>query len=306
MEKIAIIGAGKIAYSLTDALVRADLKPSAVISRTPESAKKLAQHFQIETFGNDYSLLGNSFHTFFICVNNDSIKNAGDTLSELDLDFTSSVFVHMSGSVPSHELQSVVHKGGGYGAVHILQSFPTKDVIDINGSYCVVDSPFDDVNDTLNRLAARLGLNPVGIKSEMKSIYHTAAVFSSNFINAVLRGGEKLFGLTLDEKQTGGAAINYEQVFDPIIKQTLKNIRTHGTVNSLSGPVERNDIRTIKDHIARLCHHLDLNDRENKYIIISYLANSLMLTRMAAMKTGADLSAIEEYLYHELNLLTKK
>jgi predicted short-subunit dehydrogenase-like oxidoreductase (DUF2520 family) len=232
---------------------------------------------------------------------------AGETLSELDLDFTSSVFVHMSGSVPSHELESVVHKGGGCGSVHILQSFPTKDIIDISGSYCVVDTPFDDVKETLIGLAGRLRLNPVGIKSEMKSIYHTAAVFSSNFINAVLRGGEKLFGLSLDEnRRTAGSAINYEQVFDPIIKQTLKNISAHGTVNSLSGPVERNDIQTIKDHIARLSHHLDMNDRENKYIIISYLANSLLLTRMAAMKTGADLSAIEEYLYHELNLLTKK
>lgn len=306
MEKVAIIGAGKIAYSLTGALVKAGLKPAAVISRTGEAAEKLAEKFEIESAGSDFALLDSAFHTFFICVNNDSIKGVAELLSSLDLDFTSSVFIHMSGSVPSHELESVVHKGGGYGSVHILQSFPTKEVISIEGCFCVVDTPFDDVRATLNRLASMMKLNPVDIRSDMKTIYHTAAVFSSNFINAVLRGGEKLFSLSLEKEGGAGQNVNYEQVFDPIIEQTLRNIRKHGAVMSLSGPVERNDIQTIRDHLARLTHHLDMNNREDKYIIISYLANSLLLTRMAAQKTGADLSGIEEFLYHELNQLTKK
>ena len=50
----------------------------------------------------------------------------------------------------------------------------------------------------------------------------------------------------------------------PLIEFNLKNIKDNGIINSLTGPVERGDLNTIKGH----CNALNKEDR-NLYELLS-------------------------------------
>src|SRR5690606_24860439 len=96
-SEIAIIGAGKIAYSLTSALVNYGYKVGCIISRNKKSAKSLADKFNITSYSDNLNSLSKKIKIFFLTVPDSEIKNTADELSRLDFDFKTSLFIHVSG-----------------------------------------------------------------------------------------------------------------------------------------------------------------------------------------------------------------
>ena len=41
-------------------------------------------------------------------------------------------------------------------------------------------------------------------------------------------------------------------IYEPLILRTLKNVEAYGPIKSLTGPIERNDIVTVKMHMNEL------------------------------------------------------
>ena len=84
-------------------------------------------------------------------------------------------------------------------------------------------------------------------------------------------------------------------------------MKVKGVVNALSGPVERNDIKTINAHISSLKKNGSRKTETgetDKLIYISYLAQSLVLAKIAEEKTGNN-SEGEELKYCIVNELKK-
>ncbi len=304
-EKISIIGAGKIAFSISSALCEINLPPQIVISKNILSAKNLAKKFNIIYYSSDYfTLLQNisnkniSPNFFILSVPDSEIKNVSNELSNLNLDFQNSYFIHLSGTVNILALNSLKRKGANVGSFHIMQTFSTKkDVVNIKNCYVGIESSNKKTERILFNLSKKLKLKPFIINSEGKIYYHLAGVFASNFLI------NNLYQSNLLYTKVGIKNINFQDLILPLVKTTLINVEKKDIINSLSGPIERGDIETINNHIKSL-KKLSNKNSKNNFLLFSYLTNSLHLldiTKKKYKKLTNNHKIIEKILVNELN-----
>ena len=109
--KIAIIGAGRIAYSLTSALLKYGYIVDAIISRKINSAKALAEKFDIKKYSDDINAVSKSVNVFFLTVPDSEIKKTAIQLSKLKLAIKKAFFIHFSGAEDISILAPLIAKG---------------------------------------------------------------------------------------------------------------------------------------------------------------------------------------------------
>lgn len=270
-SRIIFIGAGKIAYSLVPAILRNKYDIPFIISRSKESARMLALKYNIPEYSDDLNMLKNFMGMVFLSVPDKSIKEIAKEISLLKLNFKKLTFIHLSGAFDSSTLTALAEKGASVGSMHIMQTFPLQRKVSIRNSYAAIESDIQGVKDYLSELAGTLNLRSFEISKKEKISYHIAAVYASNFINALMYAASDLF------KDIKGLPEDPFEVLEPIIKSVLVNIRKSGAVNALSGPVERGDAGTIKKH-------LQLLRKKNKLLLNSYTSLSLLLLNAADEK----------------------
>lgn len=291
-SNIAVIGAGKIAYSLIHYLVKSNYKISCIISKNINSAKKLSIKYSIKNYSDDLSILSGRNKFFILSVPDDQIKKTAIKLSKLNLDFKNSLFIHLSGSQNSSSLFSLKKKGAKTASFHIMQTFPSKKIIKLNKNYAAIETENKEAEKFLFQLALKINLIPFLLSKDEKINYHLAGVFASNFLTSNLFMAHEIF----DENK-----INFIDLITPILNSTLKNIKSLGIQKSLSGPVERGDIETIKKHIPSLKNKKFYNNGKNiflkNYIFQSFAA--LEIVRKKGNFSENHLK-IEKYLLSQL------
>ena len=137
-NNIAIIGAGKISYSLTDALIKNGFIVSIIVSKKIKSAKNLAEKFRINNFSNKLEDIPFNKGILFLSVPDNQIKIVSENLSKLKFDFPKSIFVHLSGALNISELYTLKKKKAQVASFHIMQTFPAKRIMDIINCYAAV------------------------------------------------------------------------------------------------------------------------------------------------------------------------
>ena len=123
-SEIVVIGAGRVSYSLVSALVKSGLKVSSIISKRTSSAKALASKFKIKNYSSDFESILPDAKIFFLTVPDNQILSVAKKLSELNLDFRNSLFVHLSGAEDASVLKILQKKKAVVASFHIMQSFP--------------------------------------------------------------------------------------------------------------------------------------------------------------------------------------
>jgi predicted short-subunit dehydrogenase-like oxidoreductase (DUF2520 family) len=264
-SKIAVIGAGRISYSLVNALIKSKLNVSLIVSRRIASAKILANRFKIKNFASDLTLLSSDIKIFFLAVPDNQISLVAKNISKLNIDFKSSMFVHLSGAENVSALNALKKKGAYTASFHIMQTFPEKKIFNLKNSYAAIESNSKIAERFLFRLSKKLDLHPFKISSQNKIYYHLAGVYSSNFLVANQYYTKKLFERTNSE-------IDYKRVFHPISEMTLKNIKENDVQSSVSGPVARGDVLTVKKHLKAL--------KNDKTLRSNYILQSLALLEL--------------------------
>ena len=89
-------------------------------------------------------------------------------------------------------------------------------------------------------LVRRLGARHFEIKTEMKELYHAAAVMASGGVVSLLSIClEALTLCGLDEHRS-------RKVLMPLVEATVANVRAIGPARALTGPVRRGDAKTIE------------------------------------------------------------
>jgi predicted short-subunit dehydrogenase-like oxidoreductase (DUF2520 family) len=272
-SRIIIIGAGKIAYSLTAALIKSGYNVSSVISKNKTSAEKLAKKFKISFSSDKIKSLKKESQVFFLTVPDNQIEKIAKTLSKLDLDFQNSLFVHVSGALDISELKSLKKKKAGVASFHVMQTFPSTKVIDIANCSVAIEAEQKTVKDFLNKLAFDLYLKPFLLNPCNKIYYHLAGVFASNFLVGNLFSSEKMFQLSKKGKA------NFNDIINSIVYSTINNVKETGTSKALSGPIERGDYETIEKHLKAL-------KKKDKQLYKNYIIQSLNLLEVVKEKNG--------------------
>lgn len=278
-SKIAIIGAGKIAHSLSSALNKAGFKIISIISKDIKSAKLLAHKINAGKFSNKISEVDPSANLIILSVPDDQIKKIASSLSRLNLRFDKKIFIHLSGVESLQALKPLAKVGGEIASLHIMQTFPSKKINNISGCWCAVETTNEITQKKLFALAKSIELNPFQIKSENKVLYHLAGVFASNFITGNLFSASELFSNAAEQDL-------FLKVFRSISETAIANNFKEGILNSLSGPIERGDVSTIITHLKALKSIKDFNSGMKKILMKNYVHQSLTLLELIKRRDG--------------------
>jgi len=294
--KIAIIGAGKIAFSLAPVLIKSNYEIQFVLSKKLSSAKSLAKKFSIPQYSNSVKKIPDEVNVFFLTVPDGEIKKVVETLSKIRKDFSNTICVHFSGVENISVLKSLKKKGCATGSLHIIRPFPSKNIVNIKNSPASIETKDKRAKEFLIHLCKKLKLKPHMIDSDDKVFHHLAAVHSSNFLVGNLFNAFSLLS-------------SKNNVSKNILKQTtqsaLNNIFKLSPAKALSGPIDRGDIYTIKKHIHKLDSKIkSTRDRRLKLLRRNYIIQSLNLLEVVKAKYGHQNSkhlAIEKFLKSKIS-----
>ena len=277
--KIGFIGAGKVGFTLGKYFAENGMELSGYYSSSVASAKEAAEITGSEYFENAEKLIAAS-DAVFLTVPDGAIKDVYHSLPHEKL--KGKQLCHCSGALSSKDAFPEINEYGAEGtSVHPL--FPVSSRYE---SYKVIGSAFfcieGDRADEWSRILSGMG-NPVRIiDSEIKIKYHAACVAASNLVCGLMaESTELLTGCGFSEKEA-------LEALKPLAVSNLNRIFASDPVTALTGPVERNDVSTVKKHLDVLGEGTDAE---------IYRSLSLKLTEMAEKRhIGADYSEMKAIL----------
>lgn len=280
ISNIAFIGAGKIAHSLAPALYRSGFIISSVISRSAESARYLSEEVHALTFSSDINDLPPETDLIVLSVQDSTIGELSLSLARSRYDLSGKTVIHLSGAHDVSVLASAAEQGAFTASLHIMQTFPSRQPVKIEGAYAAVESANTETADRLSEMCRKTGLISFRVDSDLKAFYHLSGVFASNFMVSDFYNAAKSFYSCGIERKSPGSEFSFERVILPIASATLNNLK-EGTGKAISGPVERGDENTIAGHLKVL----SLNN-DNLYMKLSYIVQSLSLLDLILNRDG--------------------
>ncbi|MGD8305862.1 MAG: DUF2520 domain-containing protein [Ignavibacteria bacterium] len=278
---ITIIGAGRVSYSLVNALVKVNFSVVSIISRNVKSAKALARKFGIKHYSDDLAGIPKHTNLFFLTVPDGEIEPVAKKISKQKLSFSNSYFIHFSGSEDIKSLNSIKRKGGRVASLHLMQSFPSKRIVKFKNVPAAIETNSEADFKILEKLANKLMLSAFRIESRYKPYYHLAGVYALNFFTGNIFGAKELLTLNnIDE-------LNYFVLLRSSLNSVISNIKKVGSAQALSGPVDRGDFKTIKSHISAIKKLATKNDDNYFNLLLkNYIVQSQHLLFLVKEKQG--------------------
>jgi predicted short-subunit dehydrogenase-like oxidoreductase (DUF2520 family) len=281
--KFGFIGAGKVGFSLGKYLNENGILLTGYYSRNHNSAKEAAEFTGTKSFLNLQQLVQES-DVIFITTQDGEIQGVWNELKELSIN--NKLICHCSGLLSS-EIFSDISKFGAY-SYSIHPMFAISDKYNSYKNFRKAFITIEGHEKYINELAEifKSLKNPVKIiDKENKSLYHLASVISSNLVLGLIDNGVNYL------KHCGFSEELAIEALYPLISNNIENIKSLGTVKSLTGPLERGDLSTMKTHMS--C----LNDDDK----ILYRALNNNLLKVAKKKNqNRDYSKIKEFLGEEI------
>lgn len=197
-------------------------------------------------------------NTVIVAVRDEQID---DALAEL-VDATASagrrrlasgtVIVHTSGGAEPELIKRLSEFGLSGGTFHPLVPFanPERAPELLRKAWIGIDGD-DPARAASRRLAGQLGARTLEIPSGMKSLYHAAAVISSNFpvvLAAVATG--ILTDAGIPERSA-------QRAVHSLMEAAVSNVADTPPDEALTGPVVRGDAETVHRHLQALRHNPD-------------------------------------------------
>ena len=241
--RVALVGAGNVGTAVAHLLSRKDHEVVGVSSRSPDTASRAAERLRTEVFaiedlpGADLVLVGAS---------DAAIEGVAAAIAGRVSEGAS--VCHFAGSFGPSVLQPVISKGAHACAIHPVQACPTFDaaVARLPGSAWGITCS-DPASDSRMMKLIEVDLDgyPVVLSEEVRSIWHAAAVTTSNGMAALLAAGEDML-----------ADIGISdpiRVLGPLAAGTIQNARDGGGgAATLTGPVVRGEKETVRRHVVAL------------------------------------------------------
>ncbi|MBE5920539.1 MAG: DUF2520 domain-containing protein [Pseudobutyrivibrio ruminis] len=239
--KVGFIGAGKVGCSLGKLFAETQHNLTGYYSRSSSSAESAAEFTNSTYFQNLEDLIQDS-DTVFITVPDDAITAVWEQLKHMSI--AGKMICHCSGSLSS-EIFRDIKETGAYGfSVHPLLAVSDRytSYQELPKALFTIEGDATHISD-IEELLYASNLQSARISADVKTRYHGAAVLCSNLVVALVQAAE-------DELRICG--FSEEQLADAIAPLLLGNVNkvlSVGTKAALTGPIERNDVGTVKKHL---------------------------------------------------------
>lgn len=241
--KIGFIGAGKVGFSLGKIFSEGGLDVTGYYSRHNESANAAASFTESKCYDDPGRLVADC-DAVFLTVPDGVITEIFEKLKVYDL--TGKQICHCSGSMTAQEAFSGIELTGAEGySIHPL--FPVNDRYEsyreLKDAFFCIEGCEAHLNDWKERLE-NLGPQVQTITSGRKVLYHAACAIASNLVCALVQE-------SLDLLEDCGFTRTFAlKAITPLLRSNMEHIIADGPVRALTGPMERNDVGTVRRHLS--------------------------------------------------------
>jgi len=242
-ERFAILGPGKAGTAVGHLLRKAGHEITAVAGRRLDAAR-IAVTYTGGTATTDFAGAARSAACVLITTSDDAIETVCRAVSAAGGFPAGSKVLHTSGVGGLDILDAASRRGARVGCIHPIQTFADVEsaIAKIPGSTFGVTVD-EDILSWADGIVGDLGGLPFHVSAEDKPLYHAAACMASNYLVTLMYLVEEVYGrmgLTRDEAR---------RAFWPLVKGTVANVETRGTIPSLTGPIARGDGGTVRKHL---------------------------------------------------------
>ena len=242
--RISIIGAGRVGQTVGKLAREAGYEIRDVICRSRRSASTAVRFLGAGNAQPASRARLSSTDLILISTPDDRISDAVELIRSNASNVGRAVAMHTSGALSSDALHGLVAHKIAVASCHPLQTFqsPRRAISLLPGSYFCIEGQPQAVR-RARKLVRDIGARYFEIPTEMKSLYHAAAVVASGGVTALVSISlELMMKCELSESEA-------KKVLLPLVEGTVSNIRAVGPARSLTGPVSRGDTGTIERNL---------------------------------------------------------
>jgi predicted short-subunit dehydrogenase-like oxidoreductase (DUF2520 family) len=240
LPDVAIVGLGNWGTSLAAALLPAQIPLREVVVRKPRRSSLPLVSWKKARL--DARLI-------WLCVPDAAIADAAEKIARLRPSLTGQIVVHSSGALTVSALDAVRRTGAQVASVHPAMTFPTRDVVPLDGVLFGIEAEHAATRRLLHALVRRIGGSPFDLSSKDKPMYHAAGTLASPLLVSALTSAlEAARRAGLDEKTS-------RRWVQALAGPTIRNVFARGADKSFSGPFARGDAETIRLHLNALQPH---------------------------------------------------
>ena len=179
-----------------------------------------------------------------LAVPDDAISTVTSKLSKKDFPWETKSVIHCSGNLSSDVLLPLDECGCSTASMHPIQTFKRGDKSDRFRNIFISLEGDSDLIETLTLLVRKMDAKELILTPQQKSSLHIAAVLSSNYVVALMHQAKVIL-------ENAGVSDGIE-LLEPLIRQTIQNIFDKGTVEALTGPISRGDVKSVNKHVKEL------------------------------------------------------
>lgn len=292
MQKIGIIGAGKVGTTLGKYLFEENLKNATLCgyySRSMSSSEFASKFTNSAQFNNLKKLIEKST-ILIITTPDDEISNVWNEVSKNNIQ--NKIVCHLSGSLSSEIFFNASSKGASVCSMHPLMAINSKtdSYKNMNSTYFTLEG--DKIaTDIMSEILDEKGNRYKIIQSENKVKYHMASVFMSNLVVGLSKISFDLL------EECGFSQKDSINAIKTLSTGNVNSIFEYGLEKSLTGPVERNDIETVRKHLNSIASNSDMKRYELDYVKAVYRSLSKAILEIAEKKyPNRDYSPMKKLL----------
>lgn len=250
---LCVIGAGRVGTTVSYTLAEKDLpniKLKAISSRSTESLKRAKKILGSKAAGviftRENSKAVSLANCILICTPDDVINSVcSDIFKDKSKDFKNYYAIHFSGSKSLEVLNSARAAGAEIASIHPLKSFASIEeaIKSLPGTIFGVTYSSTESKKMAEFLVKSLGGEIIEVENNKKPLYHAAACVASNYLVTLINYAvliHKKMGIKPEDSLKGLMGL---------VEGTVSNIKKMGTEKSLTGPIARGDVGTIKEHV---------------------------------------------------------
>ncbi len=283
-KSFALVGCGKAGLSVGLALKAAGWTVRGCMSRTDASSEKGAAWLDCHVLAGFADLPPRT--PVILAVPDQALPTADRAMAAADLDIKGRVVLHLSGGLPARVLHDCRMKGAIVGSFHPVMALtdPLTGAKRLRQAVFALEGRAGAVA-VMKAMAQSLSGRFFLLSPRGKTLYHAAAVTAANHVVALLADSEAML------LKAGTDAADTFPAFQSLVEGVVADVFSAGPVAALTGPVERADLETVKNHLQALKRWPDLQER--------YRQMALRAAALAGQKhpdRKGDLEALEKLL----------
>lgn len=242
--EIGIVGAGRVGCSIGKYLKEHGAAVAGYYSKSRESVEFAATFTNTAAFPSLEELV-EAVSMIFITTPDDEIRPVWEKIAGQPI--RGKIICHFSGSLSSVVFSGREQAGASGCSVHPMYAFSSKETSwqQLNQVLFTMEGDSHAL-DRVDLVLAQAGIRHFVIDSAKKERYHAAASMVSNMMIG-------LYQMSIDMLQDCGFEEAAARLLvEPLVRNNIENLLATSPEQTLTGPIERNDVETVRKHLAVL------------------------------------------------------